>query len=69
MTGITLTSSQTIKGIPGYSGHGPKIYAENIYGTTFKESRIKAKMIKLDQLNHDKEKLEEVLLAKSANLN
>ena len=50
-----------MKGIPGYTGHGPKVYAENIYGTTFKERRIRAKMLQKNRMEEEKERLEQYL--------
>ena len=50
-----------MKGVPGYTGHGPKVYAENIYGTTFKESRIRAKMLQMNRMGEEKNRLEEYL--------
>lgn len=47
-----------MKGVPGYTGHGPKVYAENIYGTTFKESRIRAKMLQMDRMGEEQQRLE-----------
>lgn len=47
--------------MPGYTGHGPKVYAENIYGTTFKESRIRAKMLQIDRMDEEKSRLDQYL--------
>ena len=58
---MKLIRRAKIKGVPGYTGHGPKVYAENIYGTTFKESRIRAKMLQIDRMAEEQHKLEDYL--------
>ena len=61
-----LKKRAQIKGVPGYTGHGPKVYAENIYGMTFKESRIRAKMLKIDQMGEEKDKLDRLVESESS---